>query len=173
MSEHLPNVPVGQIVGVLEVADDYKGKVDVARIAAEYDLDIDELLPQVRAAELLGYVTVSEGDLELTAVGRKVLKAGLKARKTIFREQALKTPIFQDVVAKLKKAGGRMTKDDLAEILGFKLWTHEPEEAVRTLINWGRYGTILSYDADTREIVLLDEPAKPEPKPKAEGEGKK
>jgi hypothetical protein len=84
-----------------------------------------------------------------------MLKASLKTRKTIFREQALKTPIFQDVIGKLQKVGGRMQKDELADILGFKLWTHDQEEAVRTLINWGRHGGILSYDADTKEIVLL------------------
>lgn len=155
LSPHLPNVPVGSIVGVLEVVDDYKGKVDAARIAADYDLDIDEFLPSVHAAELLGFVKVSEGDVALTDVGRKMLKASLKTRKTIFREQALKTPIFQDVVSKLQKAGGRMQKDDLADILGFKLWTHDQETAVRTLINWGRHGGILSFDADTKEIVLL------------------
>ena len=151
----LPNVPVGQIVGLLEIVDDYKGKADAARIAADYDLDIDELLPSVHAAELLGFVTVADGDITLTAVGRNMLKAGIVKRKAIFREQALKTPIFADVIIKLTKAGGRMQKDDLADILGFKLWTHDQETAVRTLINWGRHGNILSFDADTKEIVLL------------------
>ncbi|MEA3200342.1 MAG: NitT/TauT family transport system ATP-binding protein [Thermoplasmata archaeon] len=155
LSPQLPNVPVGSIVGVLEIVDDYKGKVDAARIAADYDLDIDEFLPSVHAAELLGFVKVAEGDVALTDVGRKMLKASLKTRKTIFREQALKTPIFMDVLGKLQKVGGRMQKDELADILGFKLWTHDQEEAVRTLINWGRHGNILSYDADTKEIVLL------------------
>lgn len=151
----LPNVPVGTITGVLEIVDDYKGKVDAARIAAEFDLDIDEFLPSVQAAELLQFVTVKDGDVMLTDAGKRMLKASLRQRKVIFREQALKTPIFMDVVAKLQKAGGRMQKEDLADILGFKLWTHDQETAVRTLINWGRYGGILSFDADTKEIVLL------------------
>lgn len=155
MTTMLPNVSVGSITGVLEIVDDYGGKVDAARIAADYDLDIDEFLPSVHAAELLHFVKVHEGDVLLTDVGRKMLKATLKNRKVIFRDQALKTPIFIDVVAKLQKAGGRMKKDELADILGFKLWTHSQEEATRTLINWGRHGGILSYDADTREIILL------------------
>jgi NitT/TauT family transport system ATP-binding protein len=151
----LPNVTVGSIVGVLEIVDDYKGKVDAARIAADYDLDIDEFLPSVHGAELLGFVTVAEGDIILTDVGKKMLKATLKNRKAIFREQSMKTPIFQDVLAKLRKSGGRMHKDDLADILGFKLWTHDQETAARTLIAWGRHANLLSYDAITKEIVLL------------------
>lgn len=155
MSLHLPNVNFSQIVGVLEIVDDHKGRVDVARIASEYGLDIDELLPGVEACEILHFVTVEKGDIHLEEMGRKVLKASLRARKQLLREQVLKMPIFQDVISKLQKAGGHMEREGLAEILGFKLWTHDTEQAARTLINWGRHTGILSYDADSGEVKLL------------------
>jgi NitT/TauT family transport system ATP-binding protein len=156
MSQQLPTVNFSQIVGVLEIVDDFKGHVDVARIAGEYGLDIDELLPSVEAGELLGFVKVTDGDIVLQDPGRKVLKASLRQRKLLLREAVLRTPIFQDVIAKLRKSGGAMDREALAEILGFKLWTHDMEKAARTVINWGRHTGILSYDADTHQVRLLD-----------------
>ncbi|MHB8586615.1 MAG: AAA-associated domain-containing protein [Thermoplasmatota archaeon] len=174
MTTALPEATVGQIVGVLEIAKDHNGKVDAARISQEYDLEIDELLPAIQGAELMGLVRVSEGDVILTDVGTRLLKASLSARKTIIREQLKATPIFQDVIKKLKQTGGSISKEDLAQILGFKLWTHDTETAVRTLIAWGRHARILAYDADTGQITLRPE-ATAEPKPPAErakrGEG--
>jgi NitT/TauT family transport system ATP-binding protein len=155
MTSPLPNAPVGQITGILEIVHGYKGKAPLSRIAADYDLDLAELLPSVEACELLGFLTVVDGQAALTETGTKMLKASLRQRKLIFRDQALQTPFFQDVVSKLSKTGGRMKKKALAEIVGFKLWTHDSEQSVRTLINWGRHGGILSYDADSQEIVLL------------------
>ena len=155
MGNHLPATNFSQIVGILEIVDDHKGRVDVARIAAEHGLGMDDLLPAVEAAEMLGFVTVREGDIELLDAGRKVLKASLLHRKRLLREQVLKMPIFQDVIGKLQKAGGQMRREELADILGFKLWTHDTEQAARTLINWGRHTGLLSYDADTGKVVLL------------------
>lgn len=160
MGSHLPHTNFSQIVGVLEIVDDHKGRVDVARVAAEHGLGMDHLLPAVEACEMLGFVTVHEGDIELLDPGRKVLKASLLNRKKLLREQVLKLPIFQDVLGKLQKAGGQMRREDLADILGFKLWTHDTEQAVRTLINWGRHTALLSYDADNGQVVLLPPPAK-------------
>ena len=158
MASHLPATNFSQISGVLEIVDDHKGRVDVARIAGEHGLGMDDLLPAVEAAEMLGFVKVQEGDIELLDAGRKVLKASLLHRKKLLREQVLKLPLFQDVIGKLSKAGGRMRREDLAEILGFKLWTHDTEQAVRTVINWGRHTAILSYDADNGQVILLATP---------------
>jgi len=155
MPSQLPNVNFSQITGVLEIVDDHKGKVDVARIASEHGLDIDELLPSIEAAELLGFVKVEGGDIELLETGHRLLRASLRARKQVLREQVLKTPIFQDVVGKLQKAGGTMDKDTLVDVLGFKLWTPEPDRAAKTIINWGRHTGILTFDADTNEIRLV------------------
>lgn len=166
MTSPLPNAPVGQITGILEIVHSYKGKVGVARLAADYDLDLDELLPSLDAAELLQFLVVHEGQATITETGTRMLKASLRQRKLVFREQAMKTPLFQDVVAKLRRAGGRLRKEELTEIVGFKLWTHDMERSVRTLINWGRHAGILSYDADTHDIVLVEAP---DPKPKPPG----
>src|SRR5581483_10547276 len=132
MPSPLPNAPVGQITGILEIVHSYKGSEGLSRLAADYDLALDELLPSVEAAELLQFLTVNDGAAALTDTGARMLKASLRQRKSIFRDQALKTPLVQDVVAKLQRAGGRMRKSQLMEIVGFKLWTHDTERSVRT-----------------------------------------
>ncbi|MHB8606528.1 MAG: AAA-associated domain-containing protein [Thermoplasmatota archaeon] len=162
MTTLLPNATPGAMTGVLEIVQDYGGDVDAARIAADYDLELDDLLPPIQAAELLGFATTPEGNVKLTDIGKKYLKASLIKRKSIFRDQVLKTAIFQDVLAKLKKMEDRrMTKSEVIEVLGFKLWTTTPELAFRTLVGWGRHSGVLVYDAKEESLTLAPETAGP------------
>jgi NitT/TauT family transport system ATP-binding protein len=159
MTSALPTTTPGSIAGILEIVQDFGGDVDAARIAAEHALELDDLLPPVQAAELLGFVTTPEGNIKLTDAGKKFLKASLQKRKALFREQLVKTPIFQDVLSKLAKMErGTMTKDQVIEVLGFKLWTTTPEQSFRTFVNWGRYAGLVTYDADTQDVRLVPEP---------------
>ena len=155
MAPHLPFVSPGQVVGILEIVEEYKGSVEAARLAKDFDLRIDELLPVVEAAEMLDFAKVTDGLISLTPAGHKVLKGSTRQRKSIFKDQAINTPIFSDVIAKMQASGGRMSREALGEVLAFKLWTSDQETALRLVIHWGRYAGILTYDADTHQVTLV------------------
>ena len=62
----LPHARTGGIAGFLEILADHNGREDVYRMADLLSFEIDDLLPIVEAAALLGFVKVSEGDVEIT-----------------------------------------------------------------------------------------------------------
>ena len=82
----LPRAHVGQMIGLLEVLEDFKGRVDVAKVADDLILELDDLLPAVDAAELLTFIKVDSGDLILTETGREFLSKGPKARKKLLNK---------------------------------------------------------------------------------------
>ncbi|MFN3621995.1 MAG: AAA-associated domain-containing protein, partial [Nitrososphaerales archaeon] len=69
------------MIGLLEVLEDFRGRVDAAKVADDLMLELRDLLPAVDAAELLGFLKVDSGDLILTNEGKKFLSKGSSGRK--------------------------------------------------------------------------------------------
>ncbi len=64
------------MIGLLEVLEDFKGRVDIAKVADDLMLELDDLLPAVDAAELLVFLKIDSGDLILIEEGKKFLSKG-------------------------------------------------------------------------------------------------
>src|SRR5260370_27790868 len=65
----LPHARPGGIAGLLEILADRDGRDDLHRLAGELKLEVDDLLPIVESAAMLGFLRVDEGDAEITAEG--------------------------------------------------------------------------------------------------------
>lgn len=154
VKEQLPEATVSEIIGLLEVVKDYKGKEDIAKLADDFDLEIDEILPEAEAAELLGFVVIENGDIKLTEKGKQILRSGIKERRKIFREQLLKLDIFKNLIAYLKEKGGKVSREEIFEFLKQNL-PGDFNVNFRDIINWGRYANIISYDSENDEISLV------------------
>ncbi len=68
----LPHARTGGIAGFLEILADHNGREDVYRLADLLSFEIDDLLPIVEGAALLGFVKVTEGDVEITPPGARI-----------------------------------------------------------------------------------------------------
>ena len=53
-------------------------------------LDVDDLLPIVEAAQLLGFARALEGDVEVTEEGRAFAAGDIEKQKALFREASLR-----------------------------------------------------------------------------------
>ena len=62
----LPHARPGGIAGLLELLLDKGGRDDIYRLADDLSFEIDDLLPIVDAAQLLGFLQVEEGDAAIT-----------------------------------------------------------------------------------------------------------
>ena len=71
-TRNLPHARPGGIAGLLELLLDHNGKDDIYRLADDLAFEIDDLLPIVDAARLLGFLTITEGDAEITTDRRGV-----------------------------------------------------------------------------------------------------
>jgi len=141
------------MLGLLVLLNDHKGSEDVARLADDLDLEIDEIFPALEYAELLSFVKVSDGRVTFTDLGRKLVAATIRERKAIIREQLRKTPLFRTILRALEASPEhRITEEELSHIIAFT--TARSDGADQNIVTWGRYADLFRYDADEHTVLL-------------------
>jgi NitT/TauT family transport system ATP-binding protein len=161
----LPHARVGGISGLLEIVNDRGGREDLPKLADSLRLEVDDLLPAVDAAALLGLAEVAHGDVTITAAGREFATATVHRSHEIFKEQFLRhVPFVSTVVEALnQKKDGRIGKGFLLDILDEHFSDSEAERQFVTLVDWGRYAQLFEYDADEERLYKAEEEIVPAP----------
>ncbi|MFE9577969.1 AAA-associated domain-containing protein [Nocardia sp. NPDC006044] len=151
----LPDASVGGLAGLVELVYATGGRADLPDIADELNFEIDDLLPLVDAAEMLGFITVEDGDVLLTDIGVRFTTADIQESKRIFAEQARhRAPLVRTICKGLTgSSDGSLRAAFFLDLLrrGFG-----PEDARRQLdiaIDWGRYAELYDYDTDSDKIT--------------------
>ncbi|MFF3228471.1 AAA-associated domain-containing protein [Nocardia suismassiliense] len=154
-AQPLPDASVGGLAGLVELVYANGGRADLPDIADELNFEIDDLLPLVDAAEMLGLITVEDGDVLLTDIGSRFTTADIQESKRIFAEQARhRAPLVRTICKGLAgSADGSLRAGFFLDLLrrGFG-----PEDARRQLdiaIDWGRYAELYDYDTDSDKIT--------------------
>jgi NitT/TauT family transport system ATP-binding protein len=149
-----------EMLGLLVLLNSHKGSEDVALLADDLDLEIDEIFPSLEYAEVLQLVKVSDGRVSFTDLGRKLMSQTIRGRKALLREQLQRTALFRTLVRALEGAPGHQLSDEeLAQIVS--VTTPPTDEAVQNIVNWGRYADLLRYDADEHRVILVRAPPAP------------
>jgi NitT/TauT family transport system ATP-binding protein len=155
----LPHARTGGISGLCEFVADQGGREDLPKLAERLRLEIDDLLPTVDAAVMLGLAEVVDGDVILTPVGHEFAGAGVDRSHEMFGEQLLaRVPFVATVVetVRQRKEGG-VRKEFFIDILDEHFSEAEAERQFETLINWGRYAHLFEYDATEERLYLPDD----------------
>lgn len=151
-----PKATISEIIGLLEAVNDAGGIEDAARLAGDFDLELDEILPSIDGAELLGFTKVTDGNIELTPDAKKLLDAGIRERKRIIKDKVANVELIKELKNKLiESSGHKMKKADALLFLLTRISTTDIESYFRTLINWTRYAGIIGYNSDSEEICLI------------------
>jgi len=147
-----------EVLGLMVLLKDHKGSEDVALLADDLDLEIDEIIPSTEFAEALGLIRIVDGRATMTETGDRLLKASIRERKNILREQLRRTTLFRTLVQALEsKPDRRLTAEELNSLVEFT--TAPADEFVQNIINWGRFVELFRYDPDQR--LLLPAKARP------------
>jgi len=151
----LPHARRGAIAGLLELLNDRGGKEDLYRIAEELRMEVDDLLPLVEAAVLLGFAQSDRGDVELTPAGKAFAEADISTRKSLFRHAALANVLLlQQMNSALEnKSDHTMPLEFFRDILREHLTSEEVERQIDTALNWGRYANIFTYDSESDRLL--------------------
>jgi NitT/TauT family transport system ATP-binding protein len=159
-SRPLPAVRVGTISGMLELIEDMGSGQSVAQIAARLAVSVDDFLAILEAAVLLGFATVEDGQVALTAPGRAFTGATIGDSKEIFRTQILAhVPIVATIARTLaEKANKSMRADFFLDLLEERYAIDEARRQFETAVDWGRYAELFEYDA-AADRVWLNAPA--------------
>jgi NitT/TauT family transport system ATP-binding protein len=154
----IPHARPGGVSGLLEILSDRGGRDDVYRIAEDLVMEADDLLPILDAAALLGFVRVSEGDVEITPEGRAFAEAEKDTRKALFREAALqRVPLLRQIDRALRaKADRTLPEEFFHDLLDEHFSEEEARRQLDTAIHWGRYAGFLDYDADRGRLFLTE-----------------
>jgi NitT/TauT family transport system ATP-binding protein len=158
----LPHSRPGGVAGLVELLNDRKGEEDMYHIAEELLLEVDDLLPIIDAAVLLGFVTAREGDVVLTPEGKVFAEADIRSRKSLFRDAVLKhVGLLQQMKTTLeRKSDHAMPVEFFHDILDEYLSEEDTKQQIETALNWGRYAEIFEYDSENDRLRLYQaEPA--------------
>jgi NitT/TauT family transport system ATP-binding protein len=152
-----PKCSPTEMMGLLVLLNSHGAAEDVARLAADLDLEIDEILPAVDYASVLLLVQVSDGHATLTDLGKKFLAATIRDRKAILREQLLRTTLFKTLLRALDRSPERQLSDE--ELGSIVSLAQAPlEDAVQNIVNWGRYAELFRYDSDAHRLTAIRRP---------------
>jgi NitT/TauT family transport system ATP-binding protein len=157
VKEHvaLPHALPGGIAGLAEIIADRGGSDDLYHLAEDLVLDVEELLPIVEAAQLLGFAEVKEGDVRLTPIGKTYAEASIEQRKQIFREAALeRVPLLRQMQTALRaKSDHALPAEFFRDILGERFSADEVPRQMETALDWGRYAEIFDYDSQSERLL--------------------
>jgi NitT/TauT family transport system ATP-binding protein len=155
--EKVQEVPAGALTGFIELIDDLGNTVDLYKLADQLSLNLEDFLPIVEAAQMLGFAHIQHGDIELTEIGRHFADASVLNRKDIFKKQALQhVPMIEKIIWILhSKSNNKMEREFFLEIFEKHFGLEEAGHQLDILIDWGRYAELLAYD-EKRKILYLE-----------------
>jgi NitT/TauT family transport system ATP-binding protein len=156
----LPHVSTNLLAGLIETlaTAPYNGRADMPVIARSLHLEVDDLFPIAEMLQHLGFAELREGDIYLTPSAHVFADLGTHERKMMFAEHLLK---HVPLAARIKKVlnerpGHRAPRVRFEQELEDFLTDGAAEDTLDSVINWGRYGEVFSYNDQTELFSLED-----------------
>ena len=160
LSSPLHEVSTNLMAGLLEAlaGPPYNGRADLPDIAQTLLLEVDDLFPVAEILDQLGFAELKEGDLLLTAAGKRFVDVSTQERKVLFAEHLLRhVPLAAKIRAVLQeRRGQRAPRVRFEQELEDSMSDDLAQETLDTAINWGRYAEIFSYNDHTETFSLED-----------------
>jgi len=134
----------------------YDGHADLPVLAGQLQLEADEILHLGESLQLLRFAQLSEGDLMLTDAGKRFAHLETDARKKLFAEHLVN---YVPVMGLIKRVlDERPTHTAPAARFRNELEDYMSEdyadETLRTIVSWGRYAELFSYDEQSETFSL-------------------
>lgn len=158
LTHPLPDASVGGLAGLVGMVCAHDGQADLPDLADELSFEVDDLLPLVDAACMLGLLELDGAQAFLTDTGREWNAADILASKELFAGLAVeRAPLVKTIVKALENSDDGTLRDDFFRDLLRRGYNREDtEKQLDIAIDWGRYGELFDYDADTGELVLSE-----------------
>lgn len=151
----LPDASVNALAGLLEQLD-VRGAQDIYKLDEELGLEMAELIQVIEMAEMLGFATVTDGDIALTPLGQAYAEASILTRKELFAQRARRSPMIQWMMQMLHAAPDHKLSWKIFHTALLPEFPHEmAERQLDIAINWGRYAELIDYN-DSDETLSLD-----------------
>ena len=156
----LPRVGTNIMSGLMETlaAEPYDGRADLPALATVLQYEVDDLLPLGETLQLFGFAVLEEGDILLTDLGRRFVEADTDERKQIFAEALRQHVPLVNMIRQVlderwnHRASAVRFRDELEDHMS----PDYAADTLRTVIAWGRYAELFSYDEEAEQFSLED-----------------
>lgn len=153
----LPSATPGEVMGLVGLCGTEPH--DLFELADDLHEDFDSILKVVKFAEMLGLVQTPGDQVVLTPFGQTVHGLDVEDRKTALGAKLSELGLFRMAIRYISsRPGQEVTAGEFVEAIGRWFPAQKPEALARTLIAWGRYGRILSYES-SEDVVKLAGPS--------------
>jgi NitT/TauT family transport system ATP-binding protein len=154
----LPHSRPGGIAGLLELLLDKGGRDDIYRLADDLAFEIDDLLPIVDAAQLLGFLNIEEGDAAITESGAEFANSEILRQKELFRDAAVEHVLLLRQIRRAleSKSDHSVPEEFFLDMLDEQFSGEECQRQMETAVTWGRYAELFDFDAGRRRFMLPD-----------------
>jgi NitT/TauT family transport system ATP-binding protein len=160
----LPDVSIDDLTGFVQYLATVGGRGNVHELSRDLQMRADDLMALVEATDLLGLVDLQNRHVLLTPVGQRFADADLDAEKALFRQVALEQiSLLRYIVRELETSPTHtLEAERVLDDLEHSFSSEEARRQFETVIDWGRYGELLSYDDSSGELRLDEEHRVPE-----------
>jgi NitT/TauT family transport system ATP-binding protein len=160
----LPDVSIDDLTGFVQYLATVGGRGNVHELSRDLQMRADDLMALVEATDLLGLVDLQNRHVLLTPVGQRFADADLDAEKALFRQIALEQiSLLRYIVRELETSPTHtLEAERVLDDLEHSFSSEEARRQFETVIDWGRYAELLSYDDSSGELRLDEEHRVPE-----------
>jgi NitT/TauT family transport system ATP-binding protein len=156
----LPRVGTNIMSGLMETlaTEPYDGRADLPALAASLQYEVDDLLPLGETLQMLRFAELEEGDILVTDLGRRFVDADVEERKQIFADALRQHVPLVNMIRQVlderwnHRAAAVRFRDELEDHMS----PDYAEDTLRTVIAWGRYAELFSYDEEAEQFSLED-----------------
>ena len=153
--ESLPNVQIGEVIGLIEAVANEGGRSDIFELAQLTGRDFGQTLYLTKAAELLDLVDTPKQAVILTELGKHFAEGDINVRKRMLHELFGDLRVVQMTSNLLRKQDDlRLPVEELTERVAEWLPNENPRQIVDVLVSWGRFAEYFGYNDDTKQIYL-------------------
>src|SRR6185437_1412826 len=157
----LPPISTSTMAGLIEAlaASAYEGKADLPELAADLQLEVDELFPVAETLQMLKLAEVEGGDIRLTHMGKRFAEEETNVRKEIFSRALMSyVPLAAHIRRVLdERASHTAPRSRFEDELEDYMTADAAEATLEAVIAWGRFAEVFAYD-DESAMFSLENP---------------
>ncbi len=155
----LPDVGIDDLTGFVQYLLTVGGRGNLHELSRDLQMRADDLLALVEAMDLLGLADMQNRQVLLTDVGRRFADADLDEEKALFRHIALEQiSLLRYIVRELETSPTHTLESErVLDDLEHSFSSEEARRQFETVIDWGRYAELFTYDDNAGELTLNEE----------------